>query len=321
MVVLDGGDEVTADIEATSSETHRAALRESRARLRRRDRITRGRPRLLFLLPAVLLVGVLSLLPFVMTVWRSLFDDAVIDPSFNWFASYARLVTDPVIIKSLVNTVMWLVGTVVIPVGLGLAIAALTNSVNWGKWARLAIVLPYALSGTAVAVVWNFVLQDSGALNAFLRAVGLNALAHPWLLEWPGNTVALILANSWQASGVAVILYLVGLQGVPRETLEAASLDGVDGVKRFFHVVLPQLRGTTAVVMGISLANGLKSFDLIWVLTNGGPGRATETLAVSMYWQSFVLQRPGSGAAIAVVLTVVVVAVSVTYLRKQLKND
>ncbi|MBA8992037.1 multiple sugar transport system permease protein [Curtobacterium pusillum] len=312
---------MTAEIKAQLSESHSAAFKDSQARFRRRDRLTRGRPRLLFLLPAVLLVGVLSLLPFVMTVWRSLFDDAVIDPSFNWFASYARLVTDPVIIKSLVNTVMWLVGTVVIPVGLGLAIAALTNSVNWGKWARLAIVLPYALSGTAVAVVWNFVLQDTGALNSFLRAVGLNGLAHPWLLEWPGNTIALILANSWQASGVAVILYLVGLQGVPRETLEASALDGVDGIKRFFHIILPQLRGTTAVVMGISLANGLKSFDLIWVLTNGGPGRATETLAVSMYWQSFVLQRPGSGAAIAVVLTIVVVAVSVTYLRKQLKND
>jgi len=299
----------------------RARQGDNAAALRRRDRVTRGRPRLLFLLPAVALVGMLSLVPFFATVWRSLFDDAIIDPQFNWLASYVRLISDPVIVKSLVNTLMWLVGTVIIPVGLGLAIAALTNSVNWGKWARLAIVLPYALSGTAVAVVWNFVLQDSGALNSFLRGIGLGALAQPWLLEWPGNTIMLILANSWQASGVAVILYLVGLQGIPRETLEAASLDGVDGAKRFFQIVLPQLRGTTAVVMGISLANGLKSFDLIWVLTNGGPGRATETLAVSMYWQSFVLQRPGSGAAIAVVLTIVVVAVSVTYLRKQLKND
>jgi multiple sugar transport system permease protein len=288
---------------------------------RRRDRVVRGRPRAAFLIPALALVGILSLLPFVLTVWRSFFDDAVIDPQFNWFASYSRLVTDPVIVKSIVNTLMWLVGTVMIPVGLGLAIAALTNSVPWGKWARLSIVLPYALSGTAVAVVWNFVLQDVGALNSLLEGLGLGALARPWLLEWPVNTIMLIIANSWQASGVAVILYLVGLQGIPRETIEAASLDGVDGVKRFFLVVFPQLRASTAVVMGISLANGLKSFDLIWVLTNGGPGRATETLAVSMYWQSFILQRPGSGAAIAVVLTLIVVAVSVGYLRKQLQSN
>lgn len=287
---------------------------------RRRDRLVRGRPRLLFLTPAVALVGLLALLPFALTVGRSFLDDAVVDPSFAGLSSYARLVTDPVIVRSSINTLFWLVGTVVIPVGLGLAIAALTNSVSWGKYARLAIVLPYALSGTAVAVVWNFVLQDTGALNSLLRGIGLDALAQPWLLNWPGNTIALIIANSWQATGVAVILYLVGLQGIPRETIEAAALDGVDGIRRFWLVVVPQLRTSTAVVMGISLANGLKSFDLIWVLTNGGPGRATETLAVSMYWQSFVLQRPGSGAAIAVVLTIIVVAVSVAYLRKQLRT-
>ncbi|WP_212591350.1 carbohydrate ABC transporter permease [Brachybacterium timonense] len=287
---------------------------------RRRDRIVRGRPRLLFIAPAVFLVGLFALLPFALTFGRSFLDDAVVDPSFAGLSSYARLVTDPVIVRSSINTLFWLLGTVVIPVGLGLAIAALTNSVSWGKYARLAIVLPYALSGTAVAVVWNFVLQDTGALNSLLRGIGLGALAQPWLLNWPGNTIALIIANSWQATGVAVILYLVGLQGIPRETIEAAALDGVDGIRRFRLVVVPQLRTSTAVVMGISLANGLKSFDLIWVLTNGGPGRATETLAVSMYWQSFVLQRPGSGAAIAVVLTIIVVAVSVAYLRKQLRT-
>lgn len=287
---------------------------------RRRDRVARSRPRLLFLAPAVALVGLLALLPFAITIGRSFLDDSVVDPGFAGLSSYARLVTDPVIVRSSINTLFWLVGTVVIPVGLGLAIAALTNSVSWGKYARLAIVLPYALSGTAVAVVWNFVLQDAGALNSLLRGIGLDALAQPWLLNWPGNTIALIIANSWQATGVAVILYLVGLQGIPRETIEAAALDGVDGIRRFRLIVIPQLRTSTAVVMGISLANGLKSFDLIWVLTNGGPGRATETLAVSMYWQSFVLQRPGSGAAIAVVLTIIVVAVSVIYLRKQLRT-
>lgn len=312
---------------STSTTEHSVDRRGSEARARtlaaqkRRDRVTRGRPRALFLLPAVLLVGILSIVPFVVTVGRSFLDDAVVDPSFSWLSSYERLVTDPVIVKSMLNTLMWLVGTVVIPVGLGLAIAALTNSVSWGKYARLAIVLPYALSGTAVAVVWNFVLQDTGALNSLLEGIGLGSWAQPWLLNWPGNTIMLIIANSWQASGVAVILYLVGLQGIPVETIEAAALDGVDGVKRFFLVIFPQLRASTAVVMGISLANGLKSFDLIWVLTNGGPGRATETLAVSMYWQSFVLQRPGSGAAIAVVLTIIVVAVSVGYLRKQLKSN
>ncbi|WIE54006.1 sugar ABC transporter permease [Curtobacterium sp. MCBD17_003] len=271
-----------------------------------------------FLVPAVVLVGVFALVPAVATIWRSFFDDRFTNPAFVWFGSYAQVLGDPAILRSLLNTVIWLVGTVIIPGGLGLAIAAMTNATRWGRYARLAVVLPYALSGSAVAIVWNAMLQNDGAINTALSAFGLHGAG--WLLSWPLDTVSLIVANSWQATGVAVILYLVGLQGVPRETIEAAALDGVSGMRRFFAIVFPQMRATTAVVLGISLANGLKSFDLIWVLTQGGPGRQTETLAVSMYWQSFVLQRPGTGAAIAVILSVIVVGVSITYLRRQLSD-
>ena len=271
-----------------------------------------------FLVPAVALVGVFALVPAAVTIWRSFFDDNFTHPSFVWFGSYVQVLSDPAIIRSLVNTVIWLIGTVIIPGGLGLAIAAMTNATRWGRYARLAVVLPYALSGSAVAIVWNAMLQNDGAINTALAAFGIQGPG--WLLSWPLDTVSLIVANSWQATGVAVILFLVGLQGVPEETIEAASLDGVSGLRRFFAVIFPQMRATTAVVLGISLANGLKSFDLIWVLTQGGPGRQTETLAVSMYWQSFVLQRPGTGAAIAVILSVIVVGVSITYLRRQLSD-
>jgi len=118
-----------------------------------------------------------------------------------------------------------------------------------------------------------------------------------------------------------VILFLVGLQAIPAETIEAGALDGAYGWRRFRHIVFPQLRAVTVVIVGISLVNGLKAFDLIWVLSQGGPARSTETLAVSMYWETFVLQRPGSGAAVAVVLTVVVIAVSWIYLRRQLRQS
>ncbi|MEW2549937.1 sugar ABC transporter permease [Streptomyces sp. NPDC047002] len=296
----------------------RQAPRAAHRPPRHRDRalVTRAG----FLLPAVALVTVLSTVPFVLTLWRSFHDDRFVHPGWAGVGSYVQMLSDPVVLRSLLNTLFWLVGTVVLPVGLGLLVAVMTDRLSWGRWARTAVVLPYALSGSAVAVVWNFLLQDNGALNSALHALGLGAFAHGWLLTWPGNTIVLIVANAWQATGVAVILYLVGLQGIPPETVEAAALDGAGGWVRFRHIVLPQLRGTTVVVVGISLAGGLKAFDLIWVLTGGGPGRSTETLAVSMYWESFVLQRPGSGAALAVVLTLVVVATSVAYLRRQLRS-
>ncbi|OCC08013.1 carbohydrate ABC transporter permease [Streptomyces sp. PTY087I2] len=270
-----------------------------------------------FLAPAVVLVSALLLLPFATTVHRSFYDDRRVS-GFAGLDNYALFLNDPVLTRSIQNTLMWVVGTVALPLLLGLAIAVLTHSGGWSRVARLVVVLPYALSGSAVAVVWNFVLNTDGAANQALRAFGLDSLAQGWLLEWPGNTLVMIVANTWQSAGVAVILFLVGLQTIPPETLEAASLDGAAGWRKFVYVVLPQLRTVSVIVVGTSLVNGLKSFDLIWVLTQGGPGRQSETLAVSMYQETFLALHPGAGAAVAVVLTTIVLIASWLYLRRQL---
>ncbi|MFD7389393.1 carbohydrate ABC transporter permease [Streptomyces sp. NPDC059852] len=270
-----------------------------------------------FMAPAVILVTLFLLAPFVWTTYRSFFSDTRTAP-FSWFDNYALFASDPALSRSIQNTLMWVVGTVVLPFVLGLAIACMTNAGRFSRLVRLCVVLPYALSGSAVAVVWNFMLTTDGAVNQVLTGLGLDSLAQGWLLTWPGNTVVMILANAWQATGVAVILFLVGLQSIPPETLEAGSLDGAGAWQQFRHIVLPQLRPVSIIVIGMSLVNGLKSFDLIWVLTQGGPGRATETLAVSMYNETFLELRPGAGAAIAVVLTLIVLAASWLYLRRQL---
>ncbi|MDI9832650.1 sugar ABC transporter permease [Streptomyces sp. KAU_LT] len=270
-----------------------------------------------FMAPAVILVTLFLLAPFVWTTYRSFFSDTRTAP-FSWFANYTLFASDPALSRSIQNTLMWVVGTVVLPFVLGLAIACMTNAGRFSRLVRLCVVLPYALSGSAVAVVWNFMLTTDGAVNQVLTGLGLDSLAQGWLLTWPGNTVVMILANAWQATGVAVILFLVGLQSIPPETLEAGSLDGAGAWQQFRHIVLPQLRPVSIIVIGMSLVNGLKSFDLIWVLTQGGPGRATETLAVSMYNETFLELRPGAGAAIAVVLTLIVLAASWLYLRRQL---
>jgi ABC-type sugar transport system permease subunit len=273
-----------------------------------------------FLFPAVGLVAVVLLTPFAVTVYRGFLGDGV-DPEFAGLANYQEMFRDPILIRSLVNTLIWVVGSLLLPVGLGLTIAVLTSSTRWGRWARLAVVLPYAISGSAVAVVGAFMLQTDGAVNQLLRAAGLGGLATQWLLNWPQNTISAILLGTWQSTGVAVVLFLVGLRTVPAETIEAAALDGADGWKRFRHITFPQLRAVTVVVVGITLANALRAFDLIWVLTQGGPARSSETLALSMYRETFLLQEPGQGSAIAVVLTVVVVGASWSYLRGSLRSS
>lgn len=276
----------------------------------------------LFLSPAVLLVAVLLLLPFLVTLYQSFTAyDGLSAPRFTGLDNYTELVTDPSFLRSLLNTFMWTVGTLVLPVALGLLIAVLTNSTGWAMWLRYAFVLPYAISGTATAVVWGFILRSDGALNQALAFVGLDAWQGQWLLSWPTNTIVMILASTWQMIGVAIILFLVGLQTIPPETVEAGTLDGASGFRLFRHIVLPQLRPVTVVVVGISIANSLKVFDLIWLLTGGGPGGASETLAVTMYRQTFVLSRYGYGSAIAVVLAVIVIACSWVYIRRQMPRQ
>jgi len=273
-----------------------------------------------FLIPALALVGALLLAPFVATVYQSFTRDNGFSSEFIGIENYVRLFGDQGFLQSLVNTVMWTIGTLVLPVGLGLLIAVFTSSMRGGKWLRFAFILPYALSGAATAVIWGFILRSDGALNQAISFIGLTPPASGWLLEWPGNTIVMIVANTWQATGVTVILFLVGLQSIPQETVEAGQLDGASGMRLFWHVVLPQLRPVTIVVIGMSIANSLRVFDLIWLLTKGGPGGVSETLAVTMYRETFIISDYGSGAAVAVVLAVIVVASSWAYLRRQLQR-
>lgn len=272
-----------------------------------------------FLFLAVGLVAVVLLVPFGMTVYRSFFSDTRVS-TFSGLDNYLEIYRDPILAKSLINTFMWVIGSLLLPVAIGLGMAVMTTGLSWGKYARLALILPFALSGTAIAVVGNILLRTDGAINGALASVGLESWQQQWLLDWPLNTVSAILVSVWQGTGVAVVLFMVGLQTIPAETLEAAALDRAGGWRRFWHITLPQLKPVTAVVVGITLANALRTFDVIWVLTQGGPGRSSETLALSMYRETFLRNLPGQGAAIAVVLTIIVVFSSWIYLRNQVRT-
>lgn len=295
---------------------------QGRSPQRGRGTRRRGRPSrsllaaIICLTPAVAFVTLVLLVPFAQTVHVSTQSDGL-HPTFVGFDNYVRMFQDPILQKSLINTFMWVVGSLLLPVAIGLAVAVMANGLRWGRFARLAMVLPYALSGTAVAVVGSFLLRTDGAVNQALGAIGLQSLQQDWLLDWPLNTISTICVAAWQATGVSVVLFMVGLQGIPPETVEAAAIDGAGGWRRFRHVILPQLRPVTMVVVGVTLANALRAFDVVWVLTNGGPARTSETLGLSMYRATFLLQQPALGAALAVLLTLIVVASSWIYLRNE----
>lgn len=277
----------------------------------------------LYLAPMVVLVSVFLLYPAADTVWTSLTDSTGIEPAtFVGLDNYVNLVKDDAFKTSFVNTLYWVVGVLVLQVGLGLLMALVLASTVLGRVLKGVFYLPATISAAATGIVWFFVFSpDQGVLNTFLRGIGLGGLAQSWLVaDPPLNSWAMIVAFTWQGLGPTMILFLVGLQSIPREPIEAALVDGATGLRLFWHITLPLLRPMTAVVVGISLINSFKVFDLIWVMTQGGPYRSSETLAVTMYRESFVSFNVGYGAAVAVLLTLIVFVVSVFYLRAMFRR-
>lgn len=268
--------------------------------------------------PSVLLVAVVLYLPFLWSLYLS-FTNYSGDTSPQWtgLANYSQLLHDPVLGTAIRNTAFWVIGTLLLPVGVALVIAVLSYNIKGGSWLRLPFLIPYALSGTATAVVWGFILQDHGALNSLLQDLHLPGGHVSFLQTAPLNTIVMILAQTWQSLGVNLLLFVVGLQSIPREPIEAAKVDGAGGWTMFSRIIWPLLRPLTAVVVGLALVAGLKTFDLVWIMTEGGPGRSSETLAVTMYRDAFVAGQYGYGATVAVLLTVVGLIVSLLYLRQQ----
>jgi ABC-type sugar transport system permease subunit len=301
-----------------AAEGERSAVRARRRPPRRGRQLTAY----LYLLPMVALVGVFLLYPAVKTMWVALTDaDGTSAGSFVGLDNFTRLVKDPAFRTSVRNTVYWVIGALVLQVGLGLALAVVLSNMKAGDWLKRLFYFPALLSGAAVGVIWFYVFNpDNGLLTSFLDAVGLDSLSTRWLADPPINTFAMIFAAMWQGLGPAMILFLVGLQNLPREPIEAARVDGAEGLRLFWHITLPLLRPMTAVVVAITMINNFKVFDLIWVMTQGGPYRSSETLAVTMYRESFVSFSVGYGASVAVVLTVVVTLLSVFYLRSMFRK-
>ncbi|MBB5775716.1 carbohydrate ABC transporter permease [Nonomuraea jabiensis] len=265
-----------------------------------------------YVAPAVLLVAGLLYAPFLWTAYLSFTRYDGLEPA-QWIGAhnFGKLLDDPALLTSIRNTLLWVVGTMVLPVGLGLLVAVLSYDIKGGVWFRVPFLLPYALSGAGLAMVWSPILSHDGIANQLL---GVDTA---FLQEAPVNTLAMLLVWTWQQLGVNMLLFVVGLQSIPKEPIEAARLDGAGGWRLFRYVIWPLMRPLTAVVVGLALVASLKTFDIVWVLTQGGPGRNSETLAVTMYKETFVASDYGYGSAVAVMLTVVTGLASYLYLKRQ----
>jgi len=278
-----------------------------------------------FLAAPVTIYLVWVIIPIVQTMVLSLSDwDGVSSTlSLVGFDNYKRLLSDPYFIRSLKNNVTWIVAFVFLSLPIGLAMAMLfNNSMKGSRLFKTLIYLPMTLSFVVVGQVWSWILEPKyGALNTFLRFVGLDSLARPWLSDLGIVTYSVIAAALWRQVSYSMILFLAGLQNVPREQVEAALVDGANGWQRFRYVILPALWPSTVVTITVSIIDSLRAFDIVHVLTRGGPFYSSSVIANYMYIQAFNNYRMGYGSAIAVVQFLMTLVFILAYLASALRRE
>lgn len=275
----------------------------------------------LYVLPAFLLVFFLLLIPMFQNIYYSFFQwDGISQPIFNGLNNYIQLFKDSNFLTSFLNTILWVVFTLLFPVFGGLLIAVFLRGIKFSDFFKSIFYIPITISFVATGIIWNYMYsRQIGVLNTILGLFGVDKIS--WLTSVPLNTFSLLITWTWQQLGVNMVLFLMGLTSIPVEQTEAASIEGANRWQVFIHVTFPMLRPITTVVIAMATANSFKVFDLIYVMTRGGPYRSSETLAVTMFRESFTMSNMGYGASISVVLSIIVVAISVIYLRSMLKKD
>ena len=269
-----------------------------------------------FLLPAFLFVGIFLIYPAIRTFCVGFQSwNGINSPTWIGLKNYQFIFRDPAFWISMKNTIIWVVGSLVFPVTVGFFLALLLFSIPFDQLFKVLFFLPYALSGVVISIVWSYMYSLNGAINTilsfFIEAKELQA----WLQIVPLNTYAMILTYGWRVTGTNMVLFSVGMQAIPSEPIEAAYIEGASYWQTVRRVILPSLASTTAVVVVMSIINSLNLFDLIWVMTKGGPYRSSATLGVNVYFESFLLFNFGRGAANATILSFIVFISAIFYMK------
>ncbi|GAA4596529.1 sugar ABC transporter permease [Planotetraspora phitsanulokensis] len=289
--------------------------------------VRRGSRETLVLLAFVLIPFALEMFwtfwPALNSVYISLTQwDGIAPPVFVGLDNYTRMWSDETFRTALRNTVIWLVlfGGLSVLGGLGLALLLDKPRKGIGIY-RAIFFLPVVFSMVVTALVWRMIFQPDGVVNSLLAAVGLEDQARIWLGEPETALYALIVPALWRQVGYIMVLFLAGLKTVDPLLHEAAKMDGATAFERFRHVTLPQLRPITTVVLAVTVIDALRSFDIVWALTKGGPYHSSELLSTYQFSTGLLGSQLGYGSALAVVIFLLTVGTIVVYLVRSLREE
>lgn len=266
-----------------------------------------------FVVPALLLFAFVVLVPSARGVYYAFTDWDGLSPDFAWVGvgNFVEMVNDPDAMQALWHTLVIAVAITVIQNGIGLLLALGVNSaIRSRNVLRVLLFAPAVITPIVTAYLWRNLLGPDGAVNSLLGAVGLDSWRQNWLGDPDLALWSVVAVIVWQFAGYSMVIFLAGLQSVPREIYEAAAIDGAGAVRRFWSVIRPLLAPAFTVNLMLSIIGGIKLFDQVFALTGGGPGHATDTLSTLIYKDAFTLGEFGYSIALAVVLTIVVALAS-----------
>ncbi|MCB0130632.1 MAG: sugar ABC transporter permease [Caldilineaceae bacterium] len=275
----------------------------------------------LFIAPLMLIFLVFVFFPIFYAAAMSFFEwNGIGTPEFVRFQNYTNLVTDPIFWTAFKNTVIYSAGVVPVSMALGLlaAIGLNRKDLPGRPIFRTIFFLPFVISAVATATTAGWIFGDTfGVINKMLEAVGLEKVR--WLSSRNTALLTVMIATVWVRIGFCMLIYLAGLQSIPNDLVEAASIDGATPRQRFRHITLPLLRPTTFLLLVLSIIFSFEVFDLGYVMTNGGPGYATTVLTIYIYNAAFQSQQFGYASTIGLVFMAIIM--SITLIQWRFSND
>jgi len=267
-----------------------------------------------FILPALVIYVGIVIIPIFNTVYYSFFRWNILDTQkFTGLNNYINLFAkDTIFIKSMKNTFLLMFWSLVIETPLAILLAiAISGKIKGKRYFKTVFFLPNILSSVAIGLLWSFIYNpEFGIINRLLSAVGLNSLTRLWLASESTVMGSVIAVICWQFVGYHMIIYLAAIENIPAELKEAALIDGVTQGKMIRYIILPLIKPIIGIDTVLMATGSLRFFDLIYVMTNGGPNHASEVMASFMYYKSFRDYQYGYGSAVSVVLLVLCLLVT-----------
>ena len=251
--------------------------------------------------------------PTLYSFYFSLTDSNLLSGTHNFigFENFTRLSKDSDFWEAFLNTAIWTLVGVIAALVLGFSLALGLSKVKFlSRTIKSVFFLPLALSLVVVGFIWFWIYRyDFGLINIFLRAMGRDALTKDWLADPSTALISVIIAWAWQQVPLSMIIFLAGLTAVPADLMEASQVDGAKWRTQIRHVIIPSLAPAISVVISLALINALKTFDIVYVMTQGGPYGKTRTLSILSYREAFKSYDFGYSSAIAVVLFILTVTI------------